>query len=243
MSFTARIQRYFTDSEYRRKRFYERFGNYRTYLANPREFFWKSEATRQARDLMMNPDLLAAQAEAQARFSGTTYDKYIDFKRYFAINLRRVYRLGLDRATPCRILDMGCGCGFFDYLCARSGHTVHGLDIPGIPIFDYLIPRFGVARTEHRMEPQRPLPHFDTRFDLVVSFAICFHELENEQHWTREDWLFFLNDIQTRIIAPGGRMHLFFNDWPHGDFEQVRERILPCPYTVRQGHKVLEFQF
>ena len=41
----------------------------------------------------------------------------------------------------------------------------------------------------------------------------------------RKDWLFFLDDIAENYIAPGGRMYLFFNDWPHGDFNEVKSRI------------------
>lgn len=38
-------------------------------------------------------------------------------------------------------------------------------------------------------------------------------------------------------------MYLFFNDWPHGDFNEVKSRIFPCRYNVRVGHKVLDFRF
>ena len=95
----------------------------------------------------------------------------------------------------------------------------------------------------HRIEPQQPLPPVERRFDYITAFAICFHELEKNGEWTgrweRKDWLFFLDDIAENYIAPGGRMYLFFNDWPHGDFNEVKSRIFPCRYNVRVGHKCL----
>lgn len=122
-----------------------------------------------------------------------------------------------------------------------------GIDLSGVDIFDYLIPRFHIPRMVHRIEPQQPLPPIERRFDYITAFAICFHELEKNGEWTgrwdREDWLFFLDDIAKNYIAPGGRMYLFFNDWPHGDFKEVKSRIFPCRYNVRVGHKVLDFRF
>ena len=102
------------------------------------------------------------------------------------------------------------------------------MDLSGVDIFDYLIPRFHIPRMVHRIEPQQPLPPIERRFDYITAFAICFHELEKNGEWTgrwdREDWL-------------------FFNDWPHGDFKEVKSRIFPCRYNVRVGHKVLDFRF
>ena len=145
------------------------------------------------------------------------------------------------------LLDIGCGAGFFCLLCKRLGYDVTGMDLSGVDIFDYLIPRFHIPRMVHRIEPQQPLPPIERRFDYITAFAICFHELEKNGEWTgrwdREDWLFFLDDIAKNYIAPGGRMYLFFNDWPHGDFKEVKSRIFPCRYNVRVGHKVLDFRF
>jgi SAM-dependent methyltransferase len=36
---------------------------------------------------------------------------------------------GLDESAPLRILDMGCGPGFFSILCALRGHCVTGTDL------------------------------------------------------------------------------------------------------------------
>lgn len=238
------IERYFRDSGY----LHERVGNALSYLKEPREFFWKQKAKKEAAVLIRDPELLALQREAKELFpEDKVYAKYTDFERYFAINLRRIYRLGFDFQQKKRLLDIGCGAGFFCLLCKRLGYDVTGMDLSGIDIFDHLIPQFRIPRVVYRIEPQQALPPVENRFDCITAFAICFHELEKNGEytgrWEREDWLFFLNDIAENYIAPGGRMYLFFNDWPHGDFNEVKSRIFPCRYDVRVGHKVLDFRF
>lgn len=91
------IERYFRDSGY----LHERLGNALSYLKDPREFFWKQKAKKEAAALIQEPELAALQREAKELFpEGRTYAKYTDFERYFAINLRRIYRLGLPSFLP-----------------------------------------------------------------------------------------------------------------------------------------------
>lgn len=85
------IERYFRDSGY----LHERLGNALSYLKDPREFFWKQKAKKEAAVLIQDPELAALQREAKELFpEGQLYATYTDFERYFAINLRRMYRLG-----------------------------------------------------------------------------------------------------------------------------------------------------
>ena len=136
------IERYFRDYGY----LHERLGNALSYLKDPREFFWKQKAKKEAAVLIQDPELAALQREAKEFFpEGQLYAKYTDFERYFAINLRRIYRLGLPSGKK-SLLDIGCGAGFFCLLCKRLGYDVTGMDLSGVDIFDYLIPRFHIPR-------------------------------------------------------------------------------------------------
>lgn len=91
------IERYFRDYGY----LHERLGNALSYLKDPREFFWKQKAKKEAAVLIQDPELAALQREAKEFFpEGQLYAKYTDFERYFAINLRRIYRLGLPSFLP-----------------------------------------------------------------------------------------------------------------------------------------------
>lgn len=117
------IKRYLRDSGY----LYERVGNALSYLEEPREFFWKQKAKKEAAVLICDPELLALQREAKELFpEDKVYAKYTDFERYFAINLRRIYRLGFDFQQKKRLLDIGCGAGFFCLLCKRLGVRRNG---------------------------------------------------------------------------------------------------------------------
>ena len=91
------IERYFRDYGY----LHERLGNALSYLKDPREFFWKQKAKKEAAVLIQDPELAALQREAKEFFpEGQLYATYTDFERYFAINLRRIYRLGLPSFLP-----------------------------------------------------------------------------------------------------------------------------------------------
>ena len=55
------IERYFRDSGY----LHERLGNALSYLKDPREFFWKQKAKKEAAALIQEPELAALQREAK----------------------------------------------------------------------------------------------------------------------------------------------------------------------------------
>lgn len=55
-------------------------------------------------------------------------EKYLDLSRWIPANLRRIRQAGLDTGVRRRVLDLGCGCGYFLYLCKLLGHEVLGVD-------------------------------------------------------------------------------------------------------------------
>ncbi|WP_302786369.1 hypothetical protein [Bilophila wadsworthia] len=58
------IERYFRDYGY----LHERLGNALSYLKDPREFFWKQKAKKEAAVLIQDPELAALQREAKEFF-------------------------------------------------------------------------------------------------------------------------------------------------------------------------------
>jgi SAM-dependent methyltransferase len=132
------------------------------------------------------------------------------------VNVKRVQDLWLDRTPPLRILDLGCGPGYFLYVCQLFGHTGLGLDTQNDPLFDGLTEFFNVRRVISRIDRQVPLPDLGEKFDLITAHRVCFHRLERTgkhewKEWTPADWKFFINDIRTRFLAPSGRLFLEFN--------------------------------
>jgi SAM-dependent methyltransferase len=132
------------------------------------------------------------------------------------VNVRRVQDLWLDRTAPLRILDLGCGPGYFLYVCQLFGHQGLGLDTDENPLFGGLTEFFGVRRVIARINPQTPLPELGEKFDLVTAHRVCFHRLERGpnaewKEWIPADWKFFIRDIRTRFLKPAGRLFLEFN--------------------------------
>ena len=165
---------------------------------------------------------------------------YEDAKYWIGVNVKRAQDLWLDRSPPLQILDLGCGAGYFLYLCRLLGHEGLGFDQDEEPFFRGTTEFFKVRRVIGRIEPQTPLPDLGRKFDLVTGHRVCFHRLARTENgewleWTPDDWEFFIKDIRTRFLKPKGRLLLefnrrqdgssFFTDELRGFFESQGARI------------------
>jgi SAM-dependent methyltransferase len=148
---------------------------------------------------------------------GEAWPKYLNLPLWMEKNLHRVRDLGLDAGRRHRILDLGCGAGYFLYICSRLGHDTLGLDIDEVPMFGEMIALLGLTRVIGRVQPFVPLPRFDQPFDLVTAFMICFNGHKSPGLWRQEEWSFFLDDLATQL-APRGRICLGFNQEEDGHF-------------------------
>lgn len=110
---------------------------------------------------------------------------------------------GLDESAPLRILDMGCGPGFFSILCALRGHCVTGTDLN-----EKMLERAGEnasccgakADFVHIGEDTSPPPE---SFDLLVSRNVTWALPEPEV--TLRGWM--------ELVAPGGTLRYFDASW------------------------------
>jgi SAM-dependent methyltransferase len=141
---------------------------------------------------------------------------YEDAKYWIGVNVKRAQDLWLDRSPPLQILDLGCGAGYFLYLCRLLGHEGLGFDQDEEPFFRGTMEFFKVRRVIGRIEPQTPLPDLGRKFDLVTGHRVCFHRIARTENgewleWTPDDWKFFIKNIRTRFLKPNGRLLLEFN--------------------------------
>jgi SAM-dependent methyltransferase len=141
---------------------------------------------------------------------------YEDARYWVDVNIKRSQDLWLDRSPPLQILDLGCGPGYFLYLCRLFGHQGLGLDPDDEPFFRGTTELFGVPRIIARIQAQTPLPELGKKFDLVTGHRVCFHRISRTENggwleWTLSDWRFFIDDVRTRFLKPGGRLLLEFN--------------------------------
>jgi SAM-dependent methyltransferase len=129
-----------------------------------------------------------------------------------------VQDLKLHCARAQRVLDLGCGGGFFLFILKRFNHSVLGLDLDESPLFRELLKVFGVPRTVFRIEPFQTLPDFEQSFDWITAFSIGFdRDPASKVRWGPREWDFFLRDAQSRL-APGGKIYLTLNPLPNGEY-------------------------
>jgi SAM-dependent methyltransferase len=139
-------------------------------------------------------------------------NRFEDAKYWININVERAQDLWLDRARPIHILDLGCGAGYFLYVCKFFGHAVLGFDTDDDPLFRATTQLLEVPRIVGRIERQNPLPDVGQKFDLVTGHRICFHRIgAGGEEWAPADWDYFLNDVRHRFLNDRGRLMLDFN--------------------------------
>ena len=148
---------------------------------------------------------------------GEDWPKYLNLDRWIDINIRRIREIELDLTRPERILDLGCGAGYFLHIAQLLGHRGLGLDVDCLPMFAEITRLIGVRRVISRIEPLTPLPDFGGRFDLITAFMICFNNHKQPNLWDVPEWEFFLGDL-AKYLAPRGRVWLELNREYDGTF-------------------------
>jgi SAM-dependent methyltransferase len=154
-------------------------------------------------------------AEIQKRYAG---EKYADVDQWLRVNRERVQDLKLHRSSPQRVLDLGCGGGFFLFILKRIGHSVLGLDVDESPLFKELLEVFEVPRTVFRIQPFEPVSDLHQQFDWITAFSIGFDRYHaTNSRWGPGEWDFLLRDLELRL-TPGGKIYLTLNPLPNGDY-------------------------
>ncbi|MDO4261537.1 MAG: class I SAM-dependent methyltransferase [Eubacteriales bacterium] len=125
--------------------------------------------------------------------------------------------------TPCRrVLDVGCGPGFFSVLLARMGYEVTAVDYTENMLTEARrnADLYGVSVNFRRMDAQE-LTFADGVFDLVISRNVLWN-LERPEQAYRE-WL--------RVLRPGGvllncdgNFYYYVTDGSYGDRSRWEHR-------------------
>jgi SAM-dependent methyltransferase len=157
-------------------------------------------------------------AELRARYpQGPDFPKinrFADVPYWIRINVERAQDIWLDRTPPIQILDLGCGAGYFLYVCKYFGHEVLGLDLDQEQLFRDTLALLSVPRVVSRIDPTVSLPDIGQKFDLVAAHRICFQRIggaRSGQEWSPAHWKFFIDDVRSRFLTPSGRLVLDFN--------------------------------
>ena len=171
------------------------------------------------------------------------WPKYLHLHRWIDINIRRVRELELDVSSPKRIIDLGCGAGYFLYICRLLGHDVLGLDLGNPPMFAEITKLLGLERVISRIERFVPLPDLGQKFDLITAFLICFNRHKQTDLWGVAEWDFFLNDLEENHLNPGGMIALEFNEEPTIGFytKEVRKYFESRSTRIFRGRVIISF--
>src|ERR1700688_1385546 len=115
--------------------------------------------------------------EIQQRYADSPagYAKYANVDPWLRLNRERVQDLKLHRLAPKRVLDLGCGGGFFLFILKNLGHSVLGLDVDRVALFTELLDLFEVRRVVCRITAFEPLPDLGQKFDWITAFSVNFN--------------------------------------------------------------------
>ena len=182
--------------------------------------------------------------EIQQRYVNSTagYAKYANIEPWLRLNRERVQDLELHRSSPKRVLDLGCGGGFFLFILKNLGHSVLGLDVERVPLFGELLELFGVRRIVWRINAYEPLPDLRQKFDWITAFSVNFNLYHpSKERWGTAEWDFLLHDLQGHL-APGGKMFFGLNPLYDGDYytPELRDLFLRCGATVERERVFFE---
>jgi cyclopropane fatty-acyl-phospholipid synthase-like methyltransferase len=149
--------------------------------------------------------------------AGEKPSKYLRLEEYVQTAVGRAIALGLHESSGLRVLDIGCGNGYFLAAARYFGHDPIGIDVFDEPLYAELIGLLGLTRLEFRIEAATRLPEFDRPLDLITAYMVCFNRLGDPQPWTADEWMFFIDDCRSRL-SPNGRIYLELNPDKRTDY-------------------------
>lgn len=137
--------------------------------------------------------------------------KFLDLTAWLVAKFRTARDVGLAGRAPAAVLDIGCGPGHFGLACRHLGHRVVGLDVPENPLYRDLLECFSLDMVLHRIRPGQPLPDALGRFDVVTAISANFYQKEDGSLFTVDEWSFFMRDLVTNHMNPGGQIYFKLN--------------------------------
>ncbi len=138
--------------------------------------------------------------------------KYCRWQDSMPEAMNRANDHGLEGKRPVRILDIGCGFGYFVRCCNVLGHDAMGLEVDDALAREACL--ILQAPTVHQpLVAQQGLPQRLTSFDLITLYRV------EAYGWMLNDYAYLMRDLIKRL-AYGGEL---FVDPNYG---RVRERIM-----------------
>lgn len=145
-----------------------------------------------------------------------------DWRRKLEIAIVKALLVRLHCAPRRRILDLGCGGGYFVAVCRHLGHSCAATEVPASRLSSATAVAYGAVRGALRIgaaidlaiAAKRPIevPGIEAQgYDLITAHKICFNGHLRPTVWGMPEWRFFVTDI-CRFLVPGGRLVLELNE-------------------------------
>lgn len=156
--------------------------------------------------------ITSRQIQLLAELKATDSDHYMakfcdDPLRWYRIAIRRYNTLSYNKQQwPRKILDIGCGFGYFVLTCKDAGEHATGIDVPD-PFIRRATQILDAPCEVHTVTAFVPLPPEYCDLDLVTSFGVMFRHgppSESGTYWTWPEYAFLASDICSRL-RPEGR--------------------------------------
>ena len=140
-------------------------------------------------------------------------EKYLNYKFWLKESLIRIYKLKLHRTKDKNILDIGTGAGYFPFLCNELSHKGYCLDVPDNDLYDQITDSLGLVKFKKYINRFEPLElETKERFDYITAFMICFNNHKQDDLWNKEEWNYFILDLQKNYLKKEGKILLNFNE-------------------------------
>lgn len=133
--------------------------------------------------------------------------------------------LGLERSRPLKILDLGCGVGYFVAACREMGHGADGLDRAD-PVLQEAAAAIGVRYVPHMIGLARRLPEELAGYDMLTMMGVNLRHTAGGDFWGWPEYARLAADLWPRIV-PGGR-------WVHRPNLQPQTEIVLDPNGWRE---------
>ena len=129
----------------------------------------------------------------------------------------------LPEKTSLRILDVGCGTGFFTILLAKQGHQVTGTDLtPDMVANARILAKEEQVNCDFEIMDAEHLSFTDNSFDVVISRNLTWTLPEAAQAY--KEWI--------RVLKPGGVLLNFDANYGAVDFAETSD--LPENHAHKQ---------
>ena len=163
--------------------------------------------------------------ELEELYGDVWASKFFDVENYVHRACKKVEKYGLFGGPFKRVLDIGCGFGYFCAAVECAGHYAVGIDIPHGCLME-VSTAVGFTFVPYRLKRHERIPLQFGSLDLITLMGVNFcDEWGNTQHppssgsgwWGPIEYQALIADLFERL-SPGGILQFEYNRGPESEF-------------------------